>query len=269
MRVRVLLRLLVAGGLLAVSPALVAAQTTTSSTPPGENYRVEISGGLWRPAPHGTVASEQFGIAGSQIDFVSDLDFTTINFGDGRLVLRPGRKHKLRVQYTPVSYSTEATLDRDIVFNGILYPVNVPVNSTFDWKVWRFGYEFDFIYTDRGYLGLLLEGRYTQMGASLTSPVSAESTKARAPLPAIGAVARVYPLPILSITAEVSGLKIPEIDEKYEANYADIDVYGTLSVTRNFGVQAGWRRMTTFLKIEDDQGDIKFQGFWLGGTIRF
>ncbi len=268
MRVRrVLICSFITGALLA--PSTTFAQDSRSTRPPGEDYRVELSGSLWRPSPHGIVSSEQFGIAGSEIDFVSDLDFTTKRFTDGRLVLRAGRKHKLRVQYTPVQYTAESTLDREIIFNGIKYPVNVPVNSTFDWKVWRFGYEFDFIYTDRGYFGLLLEARYTEMGASLTSPLAAEATEARAPLPAVGAVLRLYPIPILSVTGEVSGLKIPEIDEKYEANYVDIDVYATLSLTKNIGAQGGWRRMTTYLKVEDDIGDIRFQGFWFGGVIRF
>jgi hypothetical protein len=40
-------------------------------------------------------------------------------------------------------------------------------------------------------------------------------------------------------------------------------------VMHNLGVQAGWRRMNTFLQIEGDTGDIKFQGFWFGGAFRF
>lgn len=269
-RVRPFLTTLIVGALL--WPAAAAAQSSSSPVARraiGEAYHVEVSGGIWNPAVYGVISSEQFGIAGTDISFVDDLGFTTTRFSDLRVVLRPAKKHKFRVQYTPVSYTAESTLSREIIFNGILYPVNVPVNSTFDWKVWRFGYEFDVIYRERGYVGILIEGRYTEMSASLKSPLNDEFTRARAPLPALGLVARVYPIRNLSITAEVSGLRLPDIDEKYEAHYADIDVYGSFNITHNFGAQVGWRRMHTFLRVDTDKGDIRFQGLWAGGAIRF
>lgn len=235
----------------------------------GEQYRIELSGGFWRPKVAGIISSEQFGIVGSNIDFVKDLGFETTRFGDGRLVLRPGKKHRLRVQYTPVSYSAESALSREVVFNGIKYPANVPVQSSFDWKVWRFGYEYDFFYRDRGFIGFLIEGRYTEMAAHLKSPLNDEATSAQAPLPAFGLIGRGYPLKNVSITAEVSGFKLPNVDEDYDANYVDIDIYGTVNFTHHFGVQAGWRRMNTFLKVEKDQGDFRFQGLWFGGAIRY
>lgn len=253
-------------------PGLALAQVAVpppSTRAIGEEYHIEVSGGMWKPAVFGVISSEQFGIAGSEISFTNDLGFESTRFADARLVLRPGKKHRFRVQYTPVSYSAASTLSREIVFNGILYPVNVPVQSTFDWKVWRFGYEFDFIYTDRGFFGILIEGRYTEMNAALKSSLSDEFTRAKAPLPALGAVARVYPLRNLSITAEASGLRLPNIDDRYEANYLDVDVYGTFNFAHNFGIQGGWRRMNSFLRVESDSGDIKFQGFWFGGSIRY
>jgi hypothetical protein len=260
-------------GIAILVPSFAAAQVAApvpSTRAIGEEYRIELSGGLWNPSVFGTIAvtNDRIEAEGTTISFVDDLGFKQTQFGDVRLVLRPAKKHKFRVQYTPVSYSAESTFSREIIFNGILYPVNMPVNSTFDWKVWRFGYEYDFVYRDRWYVGLLLEARYTEMSASLQSPVNNEFTRARAPLPALGLVTRVYPLPNLSLTAEISGMKVPDIEE-YKAHYADIDVYATFNFMHNFGVQAGWRRMNTFLQIEGDKGDIKFSGLWFGGAARF
>lgn len=249
--------------------ALAQADDRVSTRAIGEEYHVELSGGFWRPSVSGIFSSEQFGIVGSNIDFVTDLGFKTTRFGDVRLVLRPSKKSRFRFQYTPVAYSAESTLSREIVFNGIKYPVNMPVQSTFDWKVLRIGYEFDFFYHDRGFIGFLIEGRYTEMAASLKSPLNDEASSAKAPLPAFGLVGRLYPVKNVSITAEVTGFKLPDIDEDYDANYVDIDIYGTVNFTHHFGVQAGWRRMNTFLKIEKDQGDFQFQGIWFGGALRF
>jgi hypothetical protein len=164
-------------------PSLSSAQGMASSPSTraiGEVYRVEVSGGVWSPTVFGSIAvtNDKIEAAGSTIDFVNDLGFKDTRFPDLRVVLRPAKKHKFRVQYTPVSYTGESVISRNIIFNGILYPTNMPVNSTFDWKVWRFGYEYDIIYRDRGYFGILLEGRYTQMNATLQSPVNDEFARA-------------------------------------------------------------------------------------------
>jgi hypothetical protein len=263
--------LLAAAGLVAALalPAQAQAQNEQSTRAIGEEYHVELSGSFWRPTVSGIFASEQFGITGTDINFVNDLGFKTTRFGDVRLILRPSKKSRFRFQYTPISYSAESMLPREVVFNGIKYPVNLPVQSAFDWKVFRFGYEWDFVYTDRGFVGFIIEGRYTEMNAALKSPLNDESSTAKAPLPALGLIGRVYPIKNVSLTAEVTGFKLPKFDEDYDGDYVDIDVYGTVNFTHHFGVQAGWRRMHTYLKIEKDKADFKFQGLWFGGSARF
>ena len=96
---------LVAALALPASALAQAEDPRVSARAIGEEYHVELSGSFWRPSVSGIISSEQFGIAGSQIDFVSDLGFKTTRFGDARLVLRPSRRSRFRVQYTPVSYS--------------------------------------------------------------------------------------------------------------------------------------------------------------------
>jgi hypothetical protein len=242
----------------------------------GERYHVEFSGTLWNPTPEGTIASAQFGLPGTDLNFVTDLGFEQTRFGDMRVVLRPGRKHRLRIQYTPVAYTGESILRRTIVFNGISYPAALPVSSTFNWKVWRFGYEYDMVYMDRGFVGVLLEGRYTDFSASLDAVGRSEFTSAKGPLPAIGLVGRAYVAPSVALNFEVSGFKVPDASalSKYQANYYDWDIHGTVNLTNYFGVQVGWRRMTTFLDIDQgggdrDGGDFKFQGLWFGASVRY
>ena len=63
---------------------------------------------------------------------------------------------------------------------------------------------------------ILIEGRYTEMTASLKSPLNDEASSAKGPLPAFGLVGRGYPIKNVSITAEVSGFKLPNIDPDYD-----------------------------------------------------
>jgi len=268
-------RLVPALALIAVLvPAIAAAQfgapeRPATSTAVGEKYHIEVGGTFWNPDLFGVISSEQFGLIGTDIDFVTDLGYTKKRFRDFRIVLRPGTKHRFRAQYTPIVYTAQTTFNRNIVFNGITFPLALPVESSFGWKVWRFGYEYDFVYTPRGFVGVLLEVRHTNFSAELASPLASEFTTAKGPLPAIGLVGRAYPIREVALNFEVSGFKVPDIDPKYQANYFDWDIYGTVNLSEYVGVQVGWRKLSTFLNIEQDKGDIKFQGLWFGAALRY
>ena len=239
----------------------------------GETYHVEIGGYLWNPTPTILITSVSLpGIPGTPIDFVEDLGVEKSTFRQLKVVLRPSRKHKLRFEYTPMKYEQETILRRTIVFNGQRYDVALPVDSEIKWNAMRFGYEFDFLYRDRGFLGLLLDLKYTDVQASLTSlgGLLSEFVSAKAPIPAIGVIGRVYPVPNVSITGEFSAFKLPEgIDEDYRGRYYDFDLYGTVNFTDNFGAQVGYRSLTVFYKVEEDEGDLKMKGLYFGGVVRF
>lgn len=259
--------------LLGLLPSTAAAQyrpPDLGGTPVlGEKYHVEVAGSIWNPALFGVISSEQFGIPGSQIDFIDDLGYKKTRFRDFRIVLRPGRKSRFRIQNTPITYTAETNLNRTLVFNGITFPVSVPIQSTFGWKVWRLGYEYDFLYKERGFVGILFEARYTDFSAELRSALGNEFTAVKGPLPAIGGVGRVYILPELALNFEISGFQVPEIDPKYKGSYFDWDIHGTFNVNRFVGLQVGWRRVSTLITVEKDMGDMKFQGLWFGGALRY
>lgn len=248
----------------------------------GEKYHFEIAGTMWNPAPSGLIASNQFGIAGSQIDFTKDLNFAATRIKDLRIVLRPSKKQKFRIQYTPLSYFSSTRLDRSLVFNGQGYDVALPIQATFGWNVWRFGYEYDFLYKRRYYVGMLLEARLTEMNATLVSPVNNEFATVRAPLPSLGVVGRAYVTPEIALNFELSGLCgmynqskqismscTQQPNEKYQAAYFDWDIYGTINLTNYVGAQVGWRRMTTLIDVNQDVGNVKFQGLWFGAVVRY
>jgi hypothetical protein len=236
----------------------------------GEVYHVEVSGDFWFPTPNITVSSEGLGIPGSKISAVEDLGVEKKRFPEFKVVLRPGTKHRWRIQYTPVRYEAEAVLARSIVFNGIRYDIGVPVTSSFQWNAWRFGYEYDFVYRDRGFVGFIVEAKYTDVRVDLDSIVSREFTHARAPVPAIGGIGRVYVAPNISVTFEATGFYLPDsVDENYRAQFLDFDLYGTLNFTNHVGVQFGYRSIDVLYRFDLDEGDLKMQGTYFGGVVRF
>jgi hypothetical protein len=236
----------------------------------GEDYNVEFMAALWNPAPSIVVSSESLGIIGTDIDFETDLGIQRQRFPELRLVLRSGEKHKFRLQYIPIKYTAQSVLQRTIVFNGIRYDVGLPVNSEFLWKAVRFGYEWDFVYLDRGFAGFIAEAKYTSVSVTLDSPAGTEFTRARAPIPALGGITRIYVAPNIGITLEITGFKLPEsIDEEYRATYIDFDLYGTVNFTNNVGAQIGYRSLDVTYTFEQDAGDLTLKGLYFAGVVRF
>ncbi len=245
-------------------------QPSSSSRATGENYHVEISGSLWDPTPAIFISSESIeGILGDRIDFVEDLGIEKSWFTQLKVVLRPGTKHKFRFEYTPIKYQAETVLQRNIVFNGIQFRVALPIESEMTWRAYRFSYEWDFIYRDRGFVGLVLEAKYTDVKAQLTNVFDVEFVHARAPIPAIGVIGRGYVAPNISITSEFTFFKVPDVDEDYGGSYFDFDIYGTVNFNDHVGAQGGYRSFDVFYKIEDDTGDFQVRGLYFGGVVRF
>jgi hypothetical protein len=240
---------------------------TTRAT--GETYHVEISGSLWHPTPEIFISSESLeGILGSRIDFVEDLGIEKSWFRQLKVVLRPSTKHKFRFEYTPITYEATNVLRRNLVFNGILFPVAIQVESEVKWKAFRFAYEYDFVYRDRGFVGLVLEAKYTDVEATLTNVLDTEFIRARAPIPAVGVIGRGYVLPNISITGEFTFFKMPDLDD-YGGRYFDLDIYGTVNFTENVGAQGGYRSFDVLYKVDQDDGDLQIRGLYFGGVVRF
>jgi len=249
--------------------AQIAPVTNDAARAVGEKYWVEFTATRWTPGVTGAVSSDRLGLVGSRIDFVTDLGFGASGGNDVRLVLRPAKKHRFRLQYSPLEFTGESVLTRDVTFAGQVYPVSLPIVSLLRWNVLRLGYEWDFVYTSRGFVGVLLEARMTDLEAGIDTILGSGQIAGRGPFPALGLVGRAYPLKRLAINVEVSGLKLTDFTPEHAFKLLDADAWATYNVTQNVGVSAGWRRMNTSLVFDTDRGDLDFKGLWFGGVVRY
>jgi hypothetical protein len=257
--------------LFAAAPAHAQFTTTPFSDPAtGESYHVEAALAFWNPPPQFNIASESLGVLGTKIDAVQDLGIDGHSIREFRFVLRPGRKHKFRINYLPMSYNASAAVKREFIFNGIRYGLNLPVTTDLSWKTWALGYEYDFLYRDRFSVGFVLQAKITDIQASLKAPIGTEFARAQAPIPTLGGIGRVYVVPNISITGELIGFKIPDsIDERYKAHYFDFDLYGTVNFNDYVGAQIGYRSLDLGYLFEEDQGNFKAKGIYFGGVVRY
>ena len=266
---------LVAGLAAAVPAEAQYAPRRANNRATGENYHVELGGTFWNPTPEILISSESLGILGDNVDFVNTLGLPTAKFKQLKFVLRPGTKHKFRLEYTPIKYNGQKPIATSFIFNGQRYSVGLPVTSELLWKAYRFGYEYDFVYKDRGFVGVLLETKYTDITATLSATLlgvtRTEFTHARGPIPAVGVIARGYIVPNISITGEFSGF--PEVgttgSSRYGGKYYDFDMYGTINFSDHFGAQAGYRSLDVLYQVNQDHGTMKLKGLYFGGVTRF
>ncbi len=264
----------VLAALLAASPASAQFVPRTFEEPAvGERYHIEASAGFWSPAAAMAISSESLGIPGDTIDFKKDLGLQDQRFNELHLVLRPARKHKLRFQYIPIRYEQSATLTRSIVFNGQRYTVGIPVNSSIEWKAYRFSYEADVVTRDRWFAGFILDAKYTDVSAALATPILSEAARAQAPIPAVGGIGRVYVAPNISITGETTVFNLGWLPESLvkdsRGHYVDVDVYGTVNFTNNIGAQIGYRRFDLGYLVEKDTGSFVLKGLYFGVVARY
>ena len=275
MRSFAIVAFLAAGLSLAASAeAQYGARRPTSERATGETYHVEVIGAFWNPSPDIVISSEQFDIIGSEVDFVNTLGVTDTKFKQLKVALRPATKHKFRFEYTPITYDADKVITASFVFNGQLYQVGIPVTTNLKWKAYRFGYEWDILYKSRGFLGLLVDLKYTDIEATLSSSAvgAAQFTHAQAPIPAIGVVGRGYVVPNISITGEFSAFKLPEralTTDDYSGRFYDFDLYGTVNFNDHVGAQLGYRSWDVFYKVKKDTGTLHLTGPYFGGVVRF
>lgn len=239
----------------------------------GEDYHIETAYSFWNAEPSLIVNSESLGIPGTDINLIADLGIEEKRLRAFDVVLRPAKKHRFRYQRLPIKYETDAfPVQREFIFNGQLFRVGLPVTTTVDFTTHRFGYEYDFIYRSKGFFGVLLDLKYTNVDVTLDSPIGAEFVSAAAPIPTIGVVGRGYVLPNLAVNGELSFFRTPSgLKEQFdgEGRYTDLDLNATFNFNKYVGAKFGYRRTTVFYDVDLDTGNLEFKGLYFGGVVRY
>jgi hypothetical protein len=240
---------------------------------PGEDYRLEVGAMFWSPTPELAINTNDINVIGlGEVDFVQEFGIEDKRFREYRVTLKPGRKHKLRFQYLPIQYDPElVTLQRTFTFGGRTFQIGLPADAEVEWKLWRFGYQWDFVSRTAGFLGLITELKYNTVRGQINSPVTGlEVAEAKAPVPALGIIGRGYLTEYVSITGEFTGFKLPDaISEEFDAEFWDLDLYATASLSRNIAVQGGYRSIDVEYIADEDLGRLKMKGVYFGGLVRF
>jgi hypothetical protein len=247
---------------------ILPAPCTQAQTLPAEDHVVELGVMFWRPSPELTLSTDALSVAGvNEVDFVQEFGIEDKFFPEFRATL--GRNHKFRVSFVTIKYDAETTIQRTIRFEGRTFNIGVPASADIKWNLWKFGYEWDVVSRERGFLGLIVDLKYNRVEASIDSPAltTAAATDTTAVAPTIGVIARGYLAPMVAVTGEFTALSLNR--DEFEATIYDFDLYGTVSFGRNVGVQGGYRSVVVDYLVDEDGGDLKMKGPYFGAVVRF
>ena len=165
--------------------------TTSGSSP--EDFKLEITGSAWLLNSAGAIHD-----AGNTIDLNSDLAVQQqqLTFF-GKLVYKPGKKHRIVVEGAPFRLSGSNDVSRSITYRGQTFVVNTAIRSSAALDYLFAGYQYDLLSGPAGHLGVSVGGAYL----NATGTISEAQTAATAThtetlgLPLAGLEFRVFPVP--------------------------------------------------------------------------
>jgi hypothetical protein len=80
----------------------------------------------------------------------------------------------------------------------------------------------------------------------------------------------VYFVPNISLTGQFTFFDMPDdVAEDWNGDMYDIDIYGTINFTNNFGAVAGFHSYEIDYLSDLDSGQINMDGWYFGGVVRF
>ncbi|MBI5816450.1 MAG: hypothetical protein HZB29_12665 [Nitrospinae bacterium] len=246
-----------------IAPAAFAQSDGSSSY--GEQFTFEIRGLYWNSSLQNIVRADSGSLKGTDIDLVSDLGLDN-NKGlpFGQVEIKFAERHKLIADYISFSYTGNKVVSENLVFNGVSYPVASRVQTALDLKSARIGYEYDLVRDPLGYLAFRLAANYVYAKAQVvTAGALSNSISMDAWAPVVGISARLTPVSMVSISAEVAGVGFEK------SSVLDSSIYLDVNPIPNVGLTAGWRNIRIVVDVDGKKADTQWSGPFGGVAVRF
>jgi hypothetical protein len=249
-----------AGALFASGPA-----AANGSDP--ENFRLELTGSAWLVSSSGTIQAGA-GVtsnisSGTAINLVTDLGVRQHQPAFyGRLVIKPGRKHRIVIEGTPIRLEGTNVVSRTVIYQGQTFTVGQTLQSSADVNYFFGGYQYDVISVPAGHLGFSIGGAYLNATGTIHGVESGllASKSETLGMPLAGAEGRVFVIPgrkLLEIDGGIRGMAFGGYGHYVE---------GTLNGGMEVGpltFQAGYRAVGADLHSTSNGGngvDVRLHG---------
>ncbi len=163
---------------------------TAAAARPADDEKFSLSLGLFiTDRESDTRVDASGGSSGTVVDLENDLglDSTDSVFRvDG--YYRFAKKHRFDFSVFDLSRRASKMIQRDIEWNGTMFPIDIVVDSDFDLTIYKAAYTWVFLQRESGYLGLTAGLYIADFGNTVSAPMLGEReiAAATAPLPVFG-----------------------------------------------------------------------------------
>jgi outer membrane protein len=217
--------------------------------------------------PQGDFAAEVDGV-GTLIDVEDDLNFDDSKGVTAEVGLQLG-SFRLSAGYLPLSFSGDASLNRDVVFDGQTFTANTQVSSDIDVDLYDIGLTWYLLNTDempvRVQLGPELAVKVADAEVSMTDRTIGitEEASGVAPIPTVGLRGRVAFGDMFGIVGRVGYISYSD------NSFLDAEVQVEFSPVPMVGIYAGYRLFDIDIDENDVLLDLRFSGPFAGVMVRF
>jgi len=218
---------------------------------------------------------------GTSIDFETDLG---IDSGESVLVARldwlMGRRNELSLSYFKLSRTGRETIDEQIEFQEIIYPVGVTVDSTLDQEQTELAYTFWALRREHAGLGATLGIVNLGLDAELLATIEVDEQQVSllgeastdAPVPLVGLRGRGLLAEKFILTGELRFLPSISIDQ-YDGSAFAASAGVEWRITEHFGLGVNYDYFRLDIDIEEDKwygsADLTTSGIRLMGRVLF
>lgn len=258
-----------AGALLLLAAALLA--IPAAAQPAG----ILVEGSWWRTGPTGTVQVSGLSVApGTPASLTVDLE------GDlaiGRRSTFPvgarflGKTWRLEAEYLDTSWSADAVLSREIVFQGVTYHVAEPISSTAKLRDLSGGVRYELPLGAYASFGIGVDADAIRTEATISAPARAvTATDTRSFVVPTGVAALNIHDSTRQFWIDLKAGYISYQDSRAEKARAEAG----WAISKNVGLKVGWRLLdVTYVKdrgtAPEDRVKVRLDGYTAGLFLAF
>lgn len=104
---------------------------------------------------------------GTRISLSEELKTDPTLFFRAKLIYSISDRHKLSIFYAPLQLKGNGKINRDVNFEGVVFPADTPLKSLYRFDSYRFTYRYDFYQNDKFQAGIGLTAKIRDAAISL------------------------------------------------------------------------------------------------------
>ena len=230
-------------------------------------FELGVRGIYWFPDLSGDIKVDGDGISGTTLDLDDDLGLEEEFYPVLEIFTGIG-KHHLSISYYNADYSASKSLNKDIYFNGKLFNINTLVESSLEYDVYDFMYQYDLLDLENilaGFsLGLVGKIKYFEGDVQLKSAGETTAEDFSEPIPLLGINFHV------GLVADLLEARVLATGMGYsDGNLFDGQVEISITPLPFIDIHGGYRLFRIDVETDDITLDYETSGPYVSLTLSF